>query len=192
MQPPSNGGPHHANDTRSFPCEIHGRPLGGSGVLSTATDAAATSQLCRFITSTVYFPLWSAWMFVNSSIDDPLPTFIWISSLSVSMWPFSFQYQFKKFNKSIDLEEKKTFHRIKLKHWQKLQQHQLRIIEFNSILINWITNETEIETATETTKQIETSVVVGAVAVVVIWWLSFCNCTSFWWLWGFIGNVKCH
>lgn len=87
MQPPSYGGPHQAIDTRSTPCDMHGRPLGGSGVLSTATDAAATSQLCKFITSTVYLPLWSAWMSVNSSIDEPLPTFIWMYSLSVNSWP---------------------------------------------------------------------------------------------------------
>lgn len=58
MQPPSYGGPHHASDTRSGPCDTHGRPPGASGMPSTATEAAATSRPCSFITSTVYLPLW--------------------------------------------------------------------------------------------------------------------------------------
>lgn len=91
IQPPSYGGPHHAIDTRSAPCDMHGRPLGGSGMLSTATEAAATSQLCRFITSTVYFPLWLACIFVRSNIDEPFPTFIWMFSLSVNSWPYYVQ-----------------------------------------------------------------------------------------------------
>lgn len=113
IQPPSYGGPHHAIDTRSAPCDIDGRPLGGSGVLSTATEAAAMSQLCRFITSTVYFPLWSACMLVKNSIDDPLLIFIWISSLSVNTWPF------------LITNQRKTI----ISNWKK---------QFNSNQYNWI------------------------------------------------------
>lgn len=75
IHPPSYGGPHHATATRSGPLDILGRPPGGSGGPSTATDADAISLQLPYSVkiSTLYFPLWSAVIEFISRVVFPLP-----------------------------------------------------------------------------------------------------------------------
>lgn len=74
MHPPSYGGRHHAIEIRSWPWDMLGRPVGGSGTPSTATETDASSAPCSFITSTLYLPLCSE-SILDKMIDDVCDVF---------------------------------------------------------------------------------------------------------------------
>lgn len=70
---------------------MHGRPLGGSGTLSTATDTDAVSQPYSFIISMLYFPLCSVSIFdINSTVVSDVPSITIFSPATISR-PFEIQ-----------------------------------------------------------------------------------------------------